>query len=691
MILLQASHIAKQFDGHDVLLDANLVVQARDRVALVGANGAGKSTLLRIVMGHDQPDSGDISMAKGTSIGYVAQFVDADLTTTVFAYVAEAFAELSAMELKLRDMELDMARPEIYNDDKRFADLSAAYDNLRQVFTDAGGYAIEARIRRVLDGLRFTPDMHQREIGALSGGQKTRLSLARLLAWQPELLILDEPTNYLDTETLTWLENYLQGYEGALLLVSHDRYFLDKVATSVYELDAGKTAYYVGNYTRYIDTKAGQFEQDLKRYEAQQKEIAKMETFIQKNIVRATTTKRAQSRRNMLERIDRLEKPNAKTPKLALRFSAQRESGKDVLRVADVMVGYPGKTLPGPLNFYMGRGQRVAILGPNGIGKTSFLKTLVGQMTPLRGDVTWGAHVQIGYYDQEQTKLHPEKTVLSEVWDDYPGLDLTTIRTALGRFLFRGEDVDKPVASLSGGERSRLSLCRLMLQQANVLIMDEPTNHLDLLSKEVLEDALQDYEGTLLFVSHDRYFIDALATHILQLDESGFRTYLGNYSEYLAKRADEEKWGAAEATDSHGSPKVRSSNDPQGKLETGRPSGDAQVAPGAGHPSQLQSAKMQPDRGPASAAQDSRTEPKRHIRSADVRKLRELVEKLETRIAEVETRQEDIGSEITAAVTAQNVEQTLALQEELQRLQGEHLDLLETWEKAAADLEELEG
>lgn len=653
MILLQASHITKQYDGHEVLLDANLLVQSRDRVALVGSNGAGKSTLLRIVMDQEQPDTGDISLAKGTSIGYVAQFVEIDLESTVFEYVAESFAELRAMEGQIRDMERDMARPEVYNDARRFADLSAAYDNRRQTFTDAGGYAVEARIRRVLDGLRFTPDMHTRKIGALSGGQKTRLSLARLLAWQPPLLILDEPTNYLDTETLTWLENYLQGYEGALLLVSHDRYFLDKVATSVYELDRGKTTQYGGNYSQYVDIKATQLEQDLKRFEAQQKEIAKMETFIQKNIVRATTTKRAQSRRNMLERIERLEKPNAKTPKLALRFSTKRESGKDVLRVSDVMVGYPGKTLPGPLNFYMGRGHRVAILGPNGIGKTSFLKTLIGQMTPLRGSLTWGAHVQMGYYDQEQTNLHPEKTVLQEVWDDYPGLDLTTIRTALGRFLFRGEDVEKPVASLSGGERSRLSLCRLMLQQSNVLIMDEPTNHLDLMSKEVLEDALQDYEGTLLFVSHDRYFIDALATHILQLDENGFRSYLGNYSEYVAKRAEEEKWQEVDLQ----APGKRAAT---AGSHGGQPVADTPVAP------------------------------KRHIRSADVRKLRDFVEKLEAQIAEVELRQEAIGPELTAAVTGQNTEATVSLQAELQRLEGEHVKLLGDWENAAADLEALE-
>lgn len=652
MIVLQASHIQKQYDGHEVLRDASLVVQSGDHVALVGANGAGKSTLLRIVTGHEQPDAGDVSIARNANIGYVSQFIETDGATTVFNYVAETFSELTAMERKLRAMEEDMARPEVYGDERRFNEVSTAYDSLRQAFADANGYAVEARVRRVLDGLRFPPAMHAQSVSSLSGGQKTRLSLAKLLAWEPDLLILDEPTNYLDTDTITWLEGYLSAYEGALLLVSHDRWFLDKTASRVTELEDGATTDYTGNYSRYIELKASQFEQDLKRYESQQKEIARMETFIQKNLVRATTTKRAQSRRNMLERMIRLEKPNAATPRMAMRFTIGRESGKDVLRVENVKVGYPGKSLPGPLNFYMARGWRVAILGPNGIGKTSFLKALTGKLQPLQGSVEWGAHVQVGWYDQEQANLHPGKTVLQEIWDDFPALDMTTIRTALGRFLFRGEEVEKPVSALSGGERSRVSLCRLMLQQPNVLVMDEPTNHLDLMAKEVLEDALQDYEGTLLFVSHDRYFIDALATHVLVLSDDGFRIFLGNYSDYMQKVRDEEKW--------------RDEADEPTNIRNGS------------HP-------------PTGAAAPPSQSGKRQIRSADLRKLRSQVEQLEVQISTLEERQTTIGQALTEAAMAQDVERTLALQEELRQVECEHTAAVEAWESAAVELEELES
>jgi ATP-binding cassette subfamily F protein 3 len=648
MILLQASHIAKHYDIHDVLIDASLTVQTGDRVALVGPNGAGKSTLLRIAVQEELPDAGEVSVAKGTSVGYVSQFVDAKPGATVFEYVAETFTDLYDMERKLREMEQAMADPAVFGDERKFQELSTAYDRLRNQFEAAGGYAVEARVRRVLDGLRFPSDMHQRRVESLSGGQKTRLSLARLLAWQPDLLVLDEPTNYLDTETISWLESYLEGYEGALLLVSHDRYFLDKVATVIYELEDGKTTRYVGNYSDYIEQKAARLEADMKRYEAQQKEIARMETFIQKNIVRATTTKRAQSRRKMLERMERIEKPNVNTPQMALRFSCARESGKDVLTVEDLVIGYPGKTLPGPLQLRVAKGQRIAILGPNGTGKSTFLKAIVGKVKPIAGSIRWGTHVTIGYYDQEQADLHPNKTVLSEVWDEYPTLDMTTVRTALGRFLFRGTDVDKPVASLSGGERSRLALCKLMLKQANVLVMDEPTNHLDLVSKEVLEDALQDYEGTLLFVSHDRYFIDTLATHVVTMDERGFHVYIGNYSEYVAKIEEEKKW-ADEAV------------------------------------SQTPAAKG--ERKPPAPPADAR----RHVRSADIRKLRERVAGLEARIAEVESRQQAIATELTEAAIAQNVEQTLALNDEMQRLEQEMETLIADWEEAAAKLEELES
>lgn len=662
MILLQASHVAKQYVGHDVLIDASVVVQTRERVAIVGTNGAGKSTLLRVLMGEEAPDSGDVSVAKGTRVGYVAQFINQPATTTVYEFVAMAFTEIFNMERHLHRLETQMADEAVYSDERTFSEVSAAYDQLQREFSAVNGYAVEATIRRVLDGLQFPPAMHGQAVDALSGGQKTRLALAKLLATEPDVLVLDEPTNYLDTDTLTWLESYLQGYAGALLLVSHDRYFLDQIATVVYELEAGQTTRYAGNYTRYVDEKAARYDLDLKRYETQQREITRMEEFVQKNIVRATTTKRAQSRRKMLSRIDRMEKPSNKTPRMAVSFTSGRASGKDVLEVHDLVVGYPGKSLPGPLRLSVARAQRIAILGPNGIGKTSFLKAVIGKLQPRSGSIRYGTNVDVGYYDQEQTLLNEDKTVLQEVWDRYPTLERTTVRTALGRFLFRGEDVDKPVHGLSGGERSRLSLCILMLLEANLLIMDEPTNHLDLLSKEILEDALADYDGTLIFVSHDRYFIDALATQVLVLGDNGFTTYIGNYTDYLSKRADQAKWEAEEELSAdEGGAKLHQGT---GAVATGR----ASELPAGG---------------------DSGT--RRHVRSADLRKLREAVERVETRIGQIEARLDLLAAEITKTAIVQDLERTAVLEQELHELNIEHESQIRTWENLAVELETLES
>lgn len=687
MIVLQASHITKQYDGHEVLKGASVVVQHDEKVALVGANGAGKSTLLKVITGDLSADTGEVSLAKGATMGYVSQFTEAEGNTTLFNHVAATFSHLFAMEARLREMEQLMSQPDVYEDAQRFQELSAAYDRLQQTFTDQGGYAVEARVRRVLDGLSFPVAMHQRLVQSLSGGQKTRLALARLLAWEPDLLILDEPTNYLDTETLTWLESYLQGIPAAVLVVSHDRYFLDKVATVIYELDSGKTARYVGNYSAFIDQKANQYESDLKRFEAQQAEIAKMEEFIQKNIVRATTTKRAQSRRKMLERMVRMEKPSANTPKMALAFAPNRQTGRDVLRVAGLVTGYADKPLAGPFDLYVSRGQRLAMVGPNGIGKTTLLKTLIGELPPLRGTISWGAHVDIGYYDQEQTGLDAQKTVLTQIWDDHPKLDQTTVRTALGRFLFRGEDINKPVAGLSGGERSRLALCRLMLTESNVLVMDEPTNHLDLLAKEVLEDALADYEGTLIMVSHDRYFIDAIATHVLSVSEDGVRLYIGNYTAYMEKLAVDRFDASFRDT-----PEPLVTGRPQGRAKLGEPRvSDVPTAVNS-----LGSANSSGSKGVGGLAREQGGTPSqagasRKVRSADVRKLRDRVAQLEQRIAEIEARQSEIGTLFLSPATVQNVALSTQLQAELDSLTTEHVNKLEEWEAAAEQLESMEG
>ncbi|GGJ04205.1 multidrug ABC transporter ATP-binding protein [Alicyclobacillus cellulosilyticus] len=664
MILLQASHIQKSYHGHPVLTGANLTLQQGERAGLVGANGAGKSTLLRILTGQEAADAGEVSVAKGVRIGYVAQWMDAADDETVFGFAAAAVADLFAQEAALRALEAEMANPDVYADERRFADLAARYDRLRQAFEAAGGYAAEARVRRVLAGLAFPAGMHGQPVRALSGGQKTRLALARLLVAEPDVLILDEPTNYLDTETLTWLEGYLQSYPGAVLVVAHDRYFLDKVATVIYELEHGRTTRFPGNYSAYVEQKAALLEEAARRYEAQQAEIARIEAFIQRNIARASTSRSAQSRRKLLARMIRLDPPTPQTPRLALRFTPARESGKDVLTVRGLVTGYPGQPLAGPMDLHVARGQRIAIVGPNGVGKTTLLKTLAGLLPPLAGEVVWGAHVDLGYYDQELAGLDETKTVLAQVWDEQPQLDRTTVRTALGRFLFRGEDVEKPVAALSGGERSRLALCRLMLRQPNVLLLDEPTNHLDLMSKEVLEDALADYEGTVIFVSHDRYFIDTLATHVLALDPGGWEWFIGNYSEFAAKRQEAARWADAGAGDGAAD-----------GARTGQP------APGGADGSRTT------NRPAGGAGPQTRTRP---VRSAELRKLRERVAAIEARIAEIERAQAEMQAAMVEASLAQDFTRTQALDASLRRLTEEHDELLAAWEEAMLALEACE-
>ncbi|MCL6625863.1 MAG: ATP-binding cassette domain-containing protein [Alicyclobacillus shizuokensis] len=677
MIVLQANQIEKQYDGHPVLRGANLVLQERDRAAVIGKNGAGKTTLLRILVGLEPCDAGSVSLGRGVSIGYVAQYVEADGKQTVFDFVAGAFARLRRMEAEMRAAEAQMADPSVYADPLRLEAVSQRYARLQQEFEEAGGYAVEARVRRVLDGLAFPAAMHGQSVQSLSGGQKTRLSLARLLAMEPDILVLDEPTNYLDTERLSWLESYLTGYPGAVLVVSHDRYFLDQVATVTYELADGRTTRYEGNYSRYMEQRADRMEQAQKRYEAQQQEIARMETFIQKNIARASTTRRAQSRRKLLERMERLEPPRADDRRMGLRFSAARASGRDVLRLEDVAVGFPHRPLAGPINLHLLRGQRLAIVGPNGIGKSTLLKTLVGQVRPLAGHIHWGQHTHIGYYDQEQEDLDESKTVLAHIHDEFPSLDLTSVRTALGRFLFRGEDVQRPVAGLSGGERSRLALCRLMLRRPNVLLLDEPTNHLDLDSREALEDALADYDGTILFVSHDRYFIDGLATHVLHMDADGVRLYLGNYSEYMHKRDEEQRWAAEPVATPAATPAAKTSGPGARRDSTDRL---APTQAAGGDPETAAEAS-----GPAATAPG----PVR-VRSADLRKLRTRVSELEQQITTIEERMQTVNEDLVRAAQDQDYETGQRLQAEHEQLQDQHQQLLADWEQAAGELEALE-
>lgn len=540
MIVLQVRQLSKYFGADLILSNIKLEIQSKDRIALVGRNGAGKSTLLKIIAGEMSYDSGEIMKPKDVTIGYLAQDSGLDSTLSIWDEMMTVFAPLQTMEQQLRAMEWQMGDPDTIADDKRYEKLLKDYDALQEKFKEQGGYQYEAEIRSILHGLHFSEyDYKNTFVQSLSGGQKTRLALGKMLLMKPDLLILDEPTNHLDMETLTWLEQYLQTYPGAIFIVSHDRYFLDKVVTQVYELSRTTIKKYIGNYSKYLQQKAEDLEREWKLYEKQQEEVAKLTEFIQRNIARASTTKRAQSRRKQLEKIERIEKPSGDEKAASFSFDIERQSGNDVLTAENVAVGYtPEEPIVRNINFRITRGDSIALVGPNGIGKSTLLKAITSKLTPQNGHFRYGSNVQIGYYDQNQAHLSSNKRVLDELWDEYPLKTEKEIRTVLGNFLFSGDDVLKPVSALSGGEKARLALAKLMMQKANFLILDEPTNHLDLDSKEVLENALIDYPGTILFVSHDRYFINRIATKVYELTKDGITEYLGDYDYYIAKKTE---------------------------------------------------------------------------------------------------------------------------------------------------------
>ncbi|WOV83929.1 ABC-F family ATP-binding cassette domain-containing protein [Sporosarcina jeotgali] len=539
MIILQVNGVTKSFSGTDILENVKLEVQHRDRVALVGRNGAGKSTLLKIIAGESAADTGDIIVPKGIRIGYLEQHSGLETELSVWDEMMTVFEPLQAMERRLRGLEAQMADPDVYGDPAASERVMGEYDSLQVEFKDLGGYQYESDTRSILHGMRFYPADYEKPVDLLSGGQKTRLALAKMLLSKPDLLILDEPTNHLDIETLGWLENYLKSYEGALLIVSHDRYFLDQVVTLVYEVSRRKVSRFTGNYSAYLDEKAKNYEKDRKMFEKESSEKAKLEDFIQKNIARASTSKMAKSRRKQLERTDWMDAPDGDEKSANFSFTIDRPSGNDVLAVEKASVGYDGKPVSTNIDMRVYKQDRIAILGPNGVGKSTLLKTIVKRQELLAGDIRYGTHVQFGYYDQNQATLVGSGTVLQEIWDDWPLMNEKDIRTLLGRFLFTGDDVGKPVQSLSGGEKARLSLAKLMLEKSNTLVLDEPTNHLDLDSKEVLENALDDFPGTILFVSHDRYFINRIATKVFDLSENGAVEYLGDYDYFVEKKTEQ--------------------------------------------------------------------------------------------------------------------------------------------------------
>ena len=542
MIVLQCINVSKAFIADPILKNVKLEVQTGDRLALVGRNGAGKSTLLKIIAGEYQPDEGQIMIPKGVRIGYLEQHSGLASERSIWDEMLTVFDPLRKMEHKLRELESTMSDETVLSDDNSYAKLLKEYDELQITFKDQGGYQYEADIRSILSGLNFSSFDYSTSISTLSGGQRTRLALAKLLLQRPDLLILDEPTNHLDIDTLSWLEQFLNGYKGAILLVSHDRYFLDQIVTGVIELSRQQSIKYPGNYSFYLDEKAARFEQELKQFEKQQDEVAKLEDFIARNLVRASTTKRAQSRRKQLEKMTMLDRPAGSEKSASFSFDIKRQSGNEVLRVHDLTLSFSDEPILTDLNLELNKGESVALIGPNGAGKSTLLKAIMDKLQPDSGTIRFGSHVTVGYYDQVQADLQSNKTVLNELWDEHSLTPEKDIRTVLGNFLFSGDDVLKPVTALSGGEKARLALAKLMMQKANLLLLDEPTNHLDLDAKEILEAALIDYPGTLLFVSHDRYFLNRLTTRTVELEDGKTTSYLGDYDYYLEKKEEKKQF-----------------------------------------------------------------------------------------------------------------------------------------------------
>ena len=535
MIILSAQHIAKSFGVNAVLRDVSLTVQQGDRIGLVGVNGCGKSTLMRILAGLDAQDGGEISLVRGLRVGYLAQQNMVTSGETVWNELQKVYEQVFAMEKKLRELEDEMAHA--HTDAQRFAQLSADYDRLTQRFEEADGYSWKSMVSGVLNGLGFKPAQYDQCVDSLSGGEQTRLCLARLLLQKPDLLLLDEPTNHLDTETLQWLENYLAAYKGSVLVISHDRYFLDHVCTGIVEILMGASEQYNGNYTRYIAQRQERFESRMRAYEIQQKEIERQQAIIARYRMfnREKSIRAAESREKALDRMEKLEKP---VDERAIRFSfeARRRTGEDVLQLTEISKSFGEKHLFHDLTLRVRAGDRVALIGPNGVGKSTLIKIIVGEEQPDTGFIRYGSNVDIGYYDQHQSTLHADKTALDEIWDRFPQMEQSSVRGALGMFLFTGDDVFKPIHTLSGGEKGRVALTALMLRKDNLLLLDEPTNHLDMDSREVLEDALADFGGTIITVSHDRYFINRIANRIIEMQPDGVTEYIGNYDDYIERK-----------------------------------------------------------------------------------------------------------------------------------------------------------
>lgn len=534
-MLIQLNNITKNFVVNEIFSNVKMEINDKDRVAIVGRNGAGKSTLLKIISGELSFDSGERTVSKNTTIGYLSQEFIVREDLSIYEEMITCFDEIIGLEANLEKLSYELTPENIEKD----PGLLDRFDRLQNEVLTHKDYHYKSKIESVLYGLDFTKDVFDKKISTFSGGEKTRLSMAKLLLSEPDLLILDEPTNHLDMENVAWLENYLSSYNGAIVIVSHDRYFLDKVVNVVYNLEFGKLKKYVGNYSKFLKQYEEDYEKQLKEFTSQQKDIKRLEEFVQKNIARASTSKMAKSRQKVLDKMELIDNPKKDDKAANIEFKIKEQSGRDVLMIENLKVGYDGKQVGNAYNFSVYKGDRIAIVGRNGIGKSTLIKTIAKKQKALGGSVHYGSKVSLGYYDQKQAEFESSKTILNELWDEYPLMKEAEVRTVLGRFLFRGDSVLKIVRDLSGGEKARLQLAKLMLEKNNLLVLDEPTNHLDITSKQVLEDALENYEGTIVFVSHDRYFINKIANKVLDITEDDYSIYLGNYDYYLEKREQE--------------------------------------------------------------------------------------------------------------------------------------------------------
>lgn len=635
-MILACQNICKAFGDNEVLKNASFHIEEREKAAIVGVNGAGKSTLLKIIMGEMAADDGQTVINKGASIGYLAQHQEMQSGNTIFDELLTVKQDVLDLEARIRSMELSMKQVQ----GAELQELMDQYARLSHEFEQKNGYAWKSEITGVLKGLGFTEEDFSKHVDTLSGGQKTRVSLGKLLLSKPDIIMLDEPTNHLDMGSITWLETFLMNYQGAVLIVSHDRYFLNRVVTKVIEIDQGQVTTFMGNYSDYAQKKAMLREAQMQAYLNQQREIKHQEEVIAKlkSFNREKSIKRAESREKMLDKLDVLDKPSEVKADMHIELEPRVVSGNDVLTVLGLSKAFPPQTLFTDLDFEIKRGERVALIGSNGTGKTTILKILNQVIPADAGEVHLGSRVQIGYYDQEHHVLHMEKTVFEELSDAYPTLTNTKIRNVLAAFLFTGDDVFKRIKDLSGGERGRVSLAKLMLSEANFLILDEPTNHLDIVSKEVLEDALNHYTGTVLFVSHDRYFINTVATRILDLENQGLTNYIGNYDYYLEKKETMVNFTAA-------------------------PSETVSVAE-------------------TTADTDSKLDWKQQKeQQAQLRKKQNELKKVESRIEELENRDKEIDGELEKKEVFTNVAEVTKLSKEKDAIQTELEELYEKWEE----------